>query len=300
MSNSKNLHLLEKPEGYPQWTVYTLGLLRQKECANAIRPPVPITVNAVRDELIQSGFTAGQLTVTMLVKVVQDRIDRQKVEFSKAAGIIVNQVAERHQHLVVDKEPYDMWLVLRERFLDVSPLSLTDALLFMSKKRMSDYRSADQYCSEYEKVLNESIGMLREDSQLEAKGIEVIVQGFMMTNTGDLYAPLIAQLRRDWKNGTVNFAETSKAITSYAVSTDKTKALSIKQSPKTSQNRLQTCTTPECIARGRGFHAPERCWVKHPELRPKHLLRDMKPKGTTQNNAESVPEASKDPVQIDS
>ncbi|MCJ1470358.1 hypothetical protein MMC07_009003 [Pseudocyphellaria aurata] len=300
MSNSKDLHLLEKPEGYPQWTIYTLGLLRQKECANAIRPPILITVNAVREELIQSGFMAGQLTVTMLVKVVQNRIEKQKMEHSKAAGIIVNQVAERHQHLIVDKEPHDMWNVLRERLLDVSPLSLTDTLLSMSKKKMADYHTADQYCSEYERVLNETIGMLRKDSQLEAKGIEVIVQGFMMTNTGDRYAPLIAQLPRDWKNGTVNFAETSKAITTYAVSGDKAKALSVKQSSKSNQNRIQTCTTPECLARGRGFYSPEQCWVKHPELRPKHLLQNMKPKGATQTNKDSVSETPKEPVQIDS
>lgn len=305
MSNQKDLHLLEKSEGYPQWTIYTLGLLRQKHCANAIRPPVPITVGTVREELVQSGFTLAQLTTPTMVKSVQERLDRQKVEFSKAAGIIVNQVAERHQHLVVDKEPHEMWQILKDKFQDVSPLSLTNTLLQMSKKKMSDYRNADQYCSEYEKTLNEIIGMLRDDSLIDAKGIEVIVQGFMMTNTGDLYGPLVAQFRRDWKNGEVNFAETSKAIVSYTVTnSEKAKTLSVKQAPKLYQTpRLQTCTTPECIARGRGFHTPDRCWVKHPELRPKHLLQDMRTRRTTQSNTESIPSATAEanqPVQIDS
>lgn len=97
----------------------------------------------MRKKLIQSGLTAKQLTVTRLVKVVQGRIEKQKMEFSKAASIIVNQVAERHQYLIVDKKPHDMWKVLKERLLDVSLLSLTDTFFSMSKKKMSDYQNAD-------------------------------------------------------------------------------------------------------------------------------------------------------------
>lgn len=82
---------------------------------------------------------------------------------------------------------------------------------------MSDYTSAHEYCSAYGKVLSETIGTLREDFHLDPKGIEVIVQGFMMSNAEEIYAPLIAQLRKDWKNGTVNFTEASKAIINYPV-----------------------------------------------------------------------------------
>ena len=53
-----------------------------------------------------------------------------------------------------------------------------------AKRRWLISANADCYCFRYEKVLNETIGMLREESQLTAKGIEVIVQGFMMANTG--------------------------------------------------------------------------------------------------------------------
>lgn len=261
MSNQKDTHILEKSEDYPQWTIYTLGLLMQKDCAGAVQPLVPVTVNAVRAELVESGFTAGQFTVSMLVKNVQDRMDKQKIELSKAASIIVTQVAERHQHLIIGKDPHEMWTILKERFQDISPMSLTDALLQVSKKKMTDYPSADKYCSAYEKVLNGTIGMLRDNSQLDAKGIEVIVQGYMMANTGETYAPLIAQLRKDWKNGTVDFAGTSKAITTYFVTPDKPKALQVKrQSQRANQTKTPSCTTLECITGGRAdYHTPDQC-----------------------------------------
>ncbi|MCJ1265444.1 hypothetical protein MMC22_005322 [Lobaria immixta] len=217
MSSPNDCYVLETPEDYPQWTVHTLGLLQQKCCADAIQPLVPITVNAVREDLVQSGFTATQLTVAMLVEIVHDRKDKQKVRLSKAAGIIIRQVAERHQHLLVKKEPHQMWETLKERFQDASPWSLTNALLQLSRKKMSDYTSAHEYCSAYGKVLSETIGMLREDFHLDPKGIEVIVQGFMMSNAEEIYAPLMAQLRKDWKNGTVDFTEASKAIINYPV-----------------------------------------------------------------------------------
>lgn len=108
MSSPNDCYVLETPEDYPQWTVHTLGLLQQKCCADAIQPLVPITVNAVREDLVQSGFTATQLTVAMLVEIVHDRKDKQKVRLSKAAGIIIRQVAEHHQHLLVKKEPHQM------------------------------------------------------------------------------------------------------------------------------------------------------------------------------------------------
>lgn len=302
MSDQKN-HLLENSEDYPQWTVYTTSLLHQSDCADAIEPLARFTVRDAKEALLEDGFTARQLTDTTLVKIVQDRKDKDRVKLSKAAGIIVAAVAEKHRHVIVRKAPYEMWQILKERFQNVSSLSLTNALLQISKKKMSDFRNAKDYCSAYEKTLNEATRMLREDSQLDAKGIEVLVQGYMITNSGDIYAPLIAQLRRDWKNGTVNFTETAKAISNYVVSNEKSKALHIKQKPQRSSQtstQIQTCTTPDCLARGRGFHTPEQCWVTHPELRPKFPLRNMKTRGTKQNTEVKPAGAVEEQVHIDS
>ena len=161
-------HLLEKTEEYPQWTVYTRGLLRLKDCADAIQPFVPFTANDARQELIQSGFTAGQLTNATLVKIVQDRKDKDKAKLSKAAGIIVNQVAQQHQHLIVEKTPHEMWETLRERFQDVSPLNSHKCT--SSNQQKEDGRLPPRgpiLLHITRKILNETIGMLAEDySQL--------------------------------------------------------------------------------------------------------------------------------------
>lgn len=193
-----------------------------------------------------------------------------------------------------------MWEALREQFEDISPMGVTDTLLQISRKKMSDFTSASQYCSAYEKAMNKAIGMLRDESEWSSKGIEALVQGYMMANAGETYAPLISQLRRDWKIGTGNFREVTKAIVTY-VTSEKPKALHTKQKfRRSNQSPIQTCTTPECIAKGRGFHLPEQCWIKHPELRPKFQLKDMKPTGTTRLNAESNPEEVKPQLHIDS
>ena len=307
MSNQKDTHILEKSEDYLQWTIYTLGLLMQKDCASTVQPLVPVTVNTVRAELVESGFTAEQLTVAMLVKNVQDRMDKQKIRLFKAAGIIDTQIAERHQHLIIGKDPHEMWTILRKRFQEISPMSVTDALLQVSKKKMIDYSSADKYCSAYKKVLNGTIGMLRDDSQLDAKGIEVIVQGYMIANTGETYVLLIAQLCRDWKNGTVDFVRTSKAIITYSVTPDKPKALQVKrQSQRANQTKTPSCTTSECITEGKAnYHTPDQCWIKHPELQPKYPLRNMRTKGTARNteskpNTEPNSKEATEQVYIDS
>ena len=72
--------------------------------------------------------------------------------------------------------------------------------------------------------------MIGEDSDIIAIGVKTLVQGFMMDNSGEACAPLIAQLRRDWKSGEVSFAEVSKAIITYTVNVDKpTKTLHVRR-----------------------------------------------------------------------
>ena len=54
-------------------------------------------------------------------------------------------------------------------------MTLTDALLYISKKKMSDYSDADHYCLAYEKIFNKTIGMIGETSDIRAKSIMTLV-----------------------------------------------------------------------------------------------------------------------------
>lgn len=98
MSNQVNkaANLLEKAEDYPRWTQYTIGFLRQKNCAWAINAPTPITLESIREGCLDAEFTANQLTGALLIKILTDKRDKQ---LTRASGIIKNQVAKRHFYL---------------------------------------------------------------------------------------------------------------------------------------------------------------------------------------------------------
>lgn len=68
-----------------------------------------------------------------------------------------------------------MWRNLKKHFQDLSPMTLTDALLYISKKKMSDYSDADHYYLAYEKIFNKTIEMIGETSDITAKSIMTLV-----------------------------------------------------------------------------------------------------------------------------
>lgn len=120
MSNQVNkaANLLEKAEDYPRWTQYTIGFLRQKNCAWAINAPTPITLESIREGCLDAEFTANQLTGALLIKVLTDKRDKQREQLTRARGIIKNQVAKRHFYLIADKESHEMLAILKPRFQD--------------------------------------------------------------------------------------------------------------------------------------------------------------------------------------
>lgn len=85
-----------------------------------------------------------------------------------------------------------MWAILKPRFQDLSPRSATDILHQLLKRTMSDFADVSQYCATYEAALDRIAGMIPADSPLTAQGAEIIIQGFMLANTGESYAPLVA------------------------------------------------------------------------------------------------------------
>ena len=293
-------NLLDKAEDYPRWVMYTQGLLRQQNCAWAIEPLIPIVIQDIRADLISGGLLPNQIRPGDLIKILMDKTTKQQEQLTRAGGIIQNKVAERHSHLIANKDAHEMWTILKTRFQDLSPMSATDILFRLSRQNMADFADASLYCAAYETALDKISGMVTATSDLTAKAAEVIIQGFMLANVGDSYAPLIAQLRREWKDKT-DLTETSRAITTYAGNMkEKSKIMLASDQNKRkqpSQPYSQICTTPECAARERGNrHPPEKCWVLHPNLKPKRF----KGQKTVANTESKGSEAAKPATHIDS
>ena len=66
-------HLLEKAERYSAWASYTKGILLKNNCEGAIlESQSEITAETIKEGLIQAGFDAKGLSVSILVKELRD------------------------------------------------------------------------------------------------------------------------------------------------------------------------------------------------------------------------------------
>ena len=117
---------------------------------------------------------------------------------TKAIGIIHGLVAECHYSLIENKNAAEMWKILKDRFQDIAPMSISNIILKVSFKKMTDFENTSLYCAEYESALIKIKGMLDDKAKVDVHTVEFMLQGMMLGNTTDVYSPLIAQHRRDW------------------------------------------------------------------------------------------------------
>lgn len=107
----------------------------------------------------------------------------------------------------------------------------------------------------------------------------MLLQGAMLMNISEEYPSLISTIETGWTDATTNLSNTILQIIRHSEIMKghaKEKVLltsGIHRAPKGS------CTNPECVEEGLTTHYTDRCWIKHPELRAKYTLRQMRPKG---------------------
>lgn len=165
---------------------------------------------------------------------------------------------------------------------------------------MSDYTSASSYCNAFEAALDQVSGMLQPNSILTQTAAEGILQAFMLSNVTNTYKPLIAQLRENWTSTNTDLAKACLSIQRYDFATkdqtsigvdtnDNTKALYTK---KAAQAPKGTCDFDECVKAGITSHPKDKCWRKHPNLRPKISFGRMRTKNTgpKSNNGTTISE----------
>ena len=268
MSIIDTSHLLEKAERYSAWASYTKGILLKNNCEGAIlENQSEITAETIKEGLIQACFDAKGLSVSILVKELRDEKNRQKAEMTKAIGIIHGLVAECHYSLIDNKNAAEIWKILKDRFQDIAPMSISDIILKVSSKKMTDFETTSLYCAEYESALNKIKGMLDDKAKVDVHTVEFMLQGMMLGNTTDVYSPLIAQLRRDWTHETTNLSEAMKTIVAYSVNMKNTKALHISTPDSRGRAPFGTCAFSECVERKNTRHWPDNCWQKFPQLK---------------------------------
>lgn len=138
---------------------------------------------------------------------------------------------------------------------------------------------------------------------MSKKTIEMTLQGSLLRHLGKDYSALVSAIETTWTDETTNLQDTILRVIRHA-EINKDNDQDIAGNANSSTNALAvnaqreraprgTYTAQECIDRGSTAHFMERCWVLHPELRPKYPLWSMRPRGSNRNPkkaAEAAPE----------
>ena len=106
---------------------------------------------------------------------------------TKAIGIIHGLVAECHYSLIDNKNAAEMWKILKDRFQDIAPMSISDIILKVSSKKMTDFETTSLYCAYYESALNKIKGMLDDKAKVDVHTVEFMLKGMMLGNTRRLF-----------------------------------------------------------------------------------------------------------------
>ena len=109
--------------------------------------------------------------------------------------------------------------------------------------------------------------------------MQAMIQTFLLKNLTGAYAPLVAQIRKEWKDHNTDLYATISAIQHYAVDKETPKALATHM-PRTPKKRKANdfihCNNQICVQKGTTHtHSNDRCFESHPELRRKKPKTDQ-------------------------
>lgn len=283
----KPLVILRNAEDYPTWKSYTVSRLQQQICDWAITGRPQPNLESVRATLIEDGFAAADLRPATLVAALRAEKKDHLAALTKSAGLIKELVDKSLHSLLHNKTAAEMWTILKDRFHHISPMSIGRIFVDACNVKLSECKDVIDYTSRYQIAFDKLISLISEDSWMSKKSIEMTLQGSLLRHLGKDYSALVSAIETSWTEENTDLAETILRIIRHAEinkgnmedSAENTKVLAtrVPQAPK------GTCTTQECIDRGITTHFPDRCWIKHPELRAKYSLCHMRTKGSNRS-----------------
>ena len=275
--------ILTTAEDYPRWKSHTLNKLAQSNCSWALDGRDSPTLEFVKEKLIGLGFTQDQLRPSILVFALLNKGEKHETAMAKSKSIIHKLVVDANHPILEGKTTQEMWNALKIWLQHISPMGVSRILHTASAKKMSDFKDVVKYTSSYQAAFDKITSLLKEDSNLTMKSAEMLLQGAMLMNISEEYTSLISTIETGWTDATTNLSNTILQIIRHSEIMKghaKEKVLltsGIHRAPKGS------CTNPECVEKGLTTHYTDRCWIKHPELRAKYTLRQMRPKGSSKN-----------------
>ena len=148
--------------------------------------------------------------------------------------------------------------------------------------KLSDCKDVVDYTSRYQIAFDKLLSLITEESWMSRKSIEMALQGSLLRRLGKSYSALVSAIETTWTDETTDLSDTILLIICHAeINKGNKEDLTENHSKvvlatRTPQAPRGTCTTQGCIDGGSTTHFPDRCWVKHPELRARYSLRQMR------------------------
>ena len=187
-----------------------------------------------------------------------------------------------------------MWETLRTKFQHISSMSISRLILEITKLRLSDCADIHECCSKYQEAYDSVYSLISTKCELSAKGAELILQAGLLPGMENKYSGIVSMIETEWKIGSTNIAESTQKLIRFAeiekennqaqgqTGTPQQSALLTSKPAKPSNGAPPgTCTNLDCIKKGNITHYTDRCFLKYPELRPKHSLHQMRIKNSS-------------------
>ena len=289
-TQDKPLIILRNAEDYPTWKSHAISRLQQQSCDWAITGRPQPNLESVRATLIEDRFAPADLRPSTLVSALRDEKKDHLIALTKSAGLIKELVDKSLHPLLNNKTAAEMWTLLEDRFQHISPMSVTRIFADALTTKLSDCKDIMEYTSRYQIAFDKILSLLNKDSWMSKKTIEMALQGSLLRHLGKDYSALVSAIETTWKEETTDLQDTILRIIRHAeinkgndqdTTENTTNAMAVNaQRERAPQG---TCTTQECVDRGSTAHFIERCWVLHPELRPKYPLRSMRLRGSNRS-----------------
>lgn len=276
---------LQGIEDYPRWAQHAEAELQSQNCQDAIlSTEEPLNKEVAIQHFLSIGYDRDSICTATTMEWVEKKLNKREERNVKAIGILKKLVGAKNTQMIERKSASEIWITLKEKFKDTSPMSQLEAIRKACLIRMSDFSSASLYCNAYESALNRLSGMLQDDSIVNRNVVEALLQEAMLANVTEKYKPLITQLRESWTPTNTDLSKACLRINRYDFATTadahaSPKALYI-GATRRDKAPIGTCDFEECVKRENTSHYKDKCWRKDPALKPKWMLNKMKTRGT--------------------
>lgn len=150
-----------------------------------------------------------------LVSALRDKKKDYLSGLGKAASTIKDHVNAYLHPILEGKTPSEMWIILEDRFHQISPMSIFAAFIDGCIRKLSEYKNVVDYTSSYQLTLNKMASLTKIGLHIHLKTAKMILQANMLPNFGSEYSALVSAVQIEWKKEITNLSDIILRVICY-------------------------------------------------------------------------------------